>query len=333
MLLVAALRSLRILSPTGRGVHVMDGTYISNEAAQVERLVSRPMRVAIGGNEFLSMLDGGTIAYWKDLPNEPEPAAAVAYVTTWLHCLRALFMALWLVRDNAVNCETGYLEHDVPGQGLSHTSNFIAALFSTARGTTDPVAFTVDEIRRAREYFKTFFFPVMFNASPGRDMNEEIERLTALAQPALISAKGVTRLTRLLYFLSAARSAHDLGVKISLYMTCFEIMFSVESTELTHRLSERVAVFLYTEPGDRLSAYRRMKRGYNIRSKVIHGSVLTNTLERELAEASVEIDELLRRLVERLASDPDARLTFELDDVKLEDYFLKLTLGVHKEHA
>ena len=70
-------------------------------------------------------------------------------------------MALWLVRDNAVNRELGFLEHDVPVQGPTHASNFIAALFSNARGATEPVAFSVDEVRQAAGYFKSFFLPVM----------------------------------------------------------------------------------------------------------------------------------------------------------------------------
>jgi Apea-like HEPN len=127
--------------------------------------------------------------------------------------------------------------------------------------------------------------------------------------------------------LSGARSANDLGVKVSLYMTCFEIMFSTETTELTHRLSERVAFFLFREPVDRIAAYRRMKRGYGIRSKVIHGSVLADSLQKELADASAEIDELLRQLVLKVASDSAARRVFEMDDNKLEDYFTRLAIG------
>lgn len=327
MILIAGIHNLRILAPTGRGVHILDGMYVTNEPSQVDKLLTRQLRLAIGGNECVSMLSGGTAAYWKDLPNEPDIAKALELLTTWLNCLRSIFMALWLVRDNSVNCELGFLEHDVPGQGVTHASNFIAALFSNARGRTAPVAFSVDEIRQAAEYFKTFFLPVMFGLPPNPEAAAEVP-LESRAQPLVISAKGVNRLSRLLYFLSAARSANDLGVKVSLYMTCFEIMFSTETTELSHRLSERVAFFLYREPPDRLAAYRRVKRGYNVRSKVIHGSVLSDSLQKELADVSGEIDELLRQLVQTIASDAAARRVFEMDDGKLEDYFTRLAVGM-----
>ncbi len=95
--------------------------------------------------------------YWKDVPNEKDPAEGLRILTRWLQIVDAFFMALWAVRDNAVNCEFGFLEHNVPGQGVTHASNFIASLFYTARGTRDPMTFTLEEVRLAREYFRDFF--------------------------------------------------------------------------------------------------------------------------------------------------------------------------------
>ena len=161
MLLIAGIHHLRIVGPTGRGVHIGEDMYVTNESAQVDKRLSRELRVAIGGNELLSLLTTGTAAYWKDLPNEPAAAKGVRLLTTWLTLLRSFFMALWLIRDNPVNCELGFLEHDVPGQGTTHASNFIAALFSSARGTMEAIAFSVDEVRKAGEYFRSFFFPTM----------------------------------------------------------------------------------------------------------------------------------------------------------------------------
>jgi hypothetical protein len=71
-----------------------------------------------------------------------------------------------------------------------------------------------------------------------------------------------------------------------------------------------------------------MKRGYNVRSKVIHGSVLSDSLQKELADVSGEVDGLLRQLVQTIASDSAARRVFEMDDGKLEDYFTRLAVGM-----
>ena len=270
MILLACVHNLRLAEVKGRGVQIADGVYLTNECStQIARILSRPFRLAIGGNECVSLLTGPAAVYWKDLPNEPDPVQAIQSLTTWLQLLRAFFMALWVTKDNSVNCEMGFLEHDVPGQGLTHASNFIAALFSNARGDKDETEFRLAEIRQARQYFSDFFLPVMFGLEVGGSVSE----VSKMTRPTVVSAKGIHRLTRLLYFLTAARCADDLGVKVSLYMTCLEIMFSTEAAELTHRLSERVAFFLRREPTERLAVYKSLRRAYDIRSKVVHGSV------------------------------------------------------------
>src|SRR5438309_6003726 len=298
-----------IPEPTGKGIQIAEDVYLTNECSgQLDRILSRPFRFAIGGNECVSLLRGSAAAYCKDLPNEPDPTKAVRFLTTWLQILRAFFMALWVVRDNAVNCELGFLEHDVPSQGLTHASNFIAALFSTARGGTDRITFSIADVRRAREYFSSFFLPVMY----GRDVGSGIAFEPPMKPPpAVISAKGVHRLPRLLYFLGAARCATDLGVKVSLYMTCLEILFSTEANELTHRLSERVAFFLRRDPGERFAVYKRLRRAYGIRSKVVHGSVMSEGIQKELPEVATDIDELLRQLILTIISDEAARGVFD----------------------
>src|SRR3972149_4244643 len=123
MILLACVHNLRLVEPTGRGVQIADGVYLTNECStQVERILSRPFRLAMGGNECSSLLTAPAAIYSKDLPNEPDPDQAVQTLTMCLQLLRAFFMALWVIKDNAVNCEMGFLEHHVPGQGLTHAS-------------------------------------------------------------------------------------------------------------------------------------------------------------------------------------------------------------------
>ncbi len=62
-------------------------------------------------------------------------------------------------------------------------------------------------------------------------------------------------------------------------ITALEALFLTENTELTHRLAQRVSVFLRalgTQPASQ-STYAIMKKGYAIRSKFIHGGLVTGT--------------------------------------------------------
>jgi hypothetical protein len=46
------------------------------------------------------------------------------------------------------------------------------------------------------------------------------------------------------------------------------------------------------------------------------------------ADVSVEIHDLLRQLIHKIASEESARRVFDMDDARFEDYFTRLTLGV-----
>src|SRR5205814_574151 len=106
----------------------------------------------------------------------------------------------------------------------------------------------------------------------------------------IVNARNVPRLLRAQYFCQAARSEADLGVKISLYMTCLEILFSNDASELAHKLSERIACFLATDPKQRKAIFGTIKRAYNIRSKVVHGDVVTAKHLEESDTMSQQVD-------------------------------------------
>jgi hypothetical protein len=56
-------------------------------------------------------------------------------------------------------------------------------------------------------------------------------------------------------------------------MTVFEALLSAGGTEITHQISERTACLLEQGEEGRLRVYRRMKKLYDTRSKLVHGSV------------------------------------------------------------
>jgi hypothetical protein len=325
MIYITGIKNLNIEGFLGRGIDIGSRTYFTNDMSLLKKKVLSPnFRLSMGHLEYVSLIEGTAAAYWRDIPNEPDPSRACQMLITWLQCLRSFFMALWLVRDNAVNCEMGFVEHQVPAQGLTYGSNYISAQFNLCNGNIASTKFSADEIRFARSYFQDFFLPVLFNRSPGSDF---AKIGPANQQKLLISSKAIHRLTRLVYFLSGARCSSDLGVKLSLYMTCFEILFATDSNELTHRLAQRVAIYLYEKAGERLAAYQLIKRAYNVRSKVVHGDVLKDGVLSDLVNVSKEIDELLRTVVRRLVSDDSTRSLFDSENDVLDKFFTKLTLG------
>ena len=105
------------------------------------------------------------------------------------------------------------------------------------------------------------------------------------------------RAGRSIYFLQGARQAAALSVKVANYCTSFEALLSTDTTELSHRLSERLAWLLANSASERLSIFRTVKGAYGIRSRAVHGAHLSKQKIRdELIVASTNCDDLLRRL-------------------------------------
>jgi hypothetical protein len=54
----------------------------------------------------------------------------------------------------------------------------------------------------------------------------------------------------------------DVSVKVATYVTCLEALLSTEEGELTHRLAERLAFMLSTEPTEQRELFRLVKDAY-----------------------------------------------------------------------
>jgi hypothetical protein len=142
----------------------------------------------------------------------------------------------------------------------------------------------------------------------------------------IVTADEVRALTRVSYFLNLARDCSDLSVKVAHYATCLEILFSTDSSEISHKLAERVALFLGHTFEERKQLFNRIKSLYSVRSKVVHGDVFTKASVRKLREISLDADDLLRQLL-RLILDSDALCAlFEGSKEAREEYFIDLVL-------
>lgn len=73
-------------------------------------------------------------------------------------------------------------------------------------------------------------------------------------------------------FLSYALAIDDVQGYLSL-MTVFEALLSTGKTEITHQIAERTAFLLEDNEEGRLDVYKRIKRLYNTRSRLVHGDV------------------------------------------------------------
>jgi hypothetical protein len=135
-------------------------------------------------------------------------------------------------------------------------------------------ALTLDTIKKGRIY------------SPTIDSEEK--------GAARLFRKTVDRRTRSFALISTARQFSEPVIKIVLYCSALECLFSTQSSELTHQIAERSAWFCSADSEKRVALYSLVKDAYRIRSKIVHGSTLSAKDETQLIEVIEKIDDLLR---------------------------------------
>ncbi|WP_248475558.1 HEPN domain-containing protein [Spirosoma liriopis] len=131
------------------------------------------------------------------------------------------------------------------------------------------------------------------------------------------------RMERAMMFLNSARVSSSLPEKISFYVLLLECLFSAgDTTELKHRLGERIALYFGNNHDERIRLYNEFSEYYNIRSKYIHGQSIEGYDGKKMVklyEASIGVDSLVRRiLIKIITNDADK---FLLPSKGLRDWF------------
>lgn len=84
--------------------------------------------------------------------------------------------------------------------------------------------------------------------------------------------------------------------RIAAAVTCLEALYlrGQERSELSHKLSQRVAMVVGNFGFNPIEVYRQLKDAYNIRSMFVHGA----TLEKEEQQSTRDVDEICRKTLE-----------------------------------
>lgn len=262
----------------------------------------------IGSYVIEKIGDCNLLLHVKSQPNRKGDPYNIT--TVWSQFLDWLLFALWLVRDHSISLSMPVIRTE---QMVGSTA--LTTSYSLCDGSVADTEFSVSEIKATRDLLQDTI------------MSLGGERPIALPvwTDTSISSKEVTPLWRCYHFLRAARTNPDLAVKIANYMTCFETLFSTDNTELSHKLSERVAFFLCDS--DRKTAYGKMKRAYGVRSRVVHGGSLSARGEASLAEVSSDVDGLLRASLRKILYSDELLEVFQGEAQNRDAYLTDLVLA------
>lgn len=311
VLFIAGIERLQVSSDLERGEKIGESLRITNDESVIRELLTPDFHSVAGSLEASALPKSGAVLYSVDECSPfVDEQAGISFLNERLGEAQVFLQMLWFVKDNSATVEAGYLEHPYKGYRPRVSRNFIPSLYSTARGEYVAVEFSREELRKARGLFQVWS-PSEFLWSP--HVTVEIQ----------------TRLARGFYFLQGARARPDLGLKIATYCTCLEALFSTDTQELSHKLAERIACFLETGHKERIKVFNDVKTAYGIRSKIIHGAGGSQRMRETIGNASVSLDEILRRVLLRIVATPSISAVFAQNRTgkDIEDYFLSLVLG------
>ena len=248
---ITSLQYLDVREPLGSGWQVSGDLKFSTSNSIARRIVTPTLRHCIGEIDAQEVLSGKPFLFAEaDYPHQDTSLESQERLLT--NQLQAAVMfcnVLWLIRDNSVNFDRGFLQY--PFERTSPqprvSANSWTTLFSCADGQLTETKFSKSEIEWAADLYRSLYKTASFNDVSFRG--------------TLGTARSVDRLSRAFYFLQAARAMNDLPAKVTYYIICFETLLSDSNTEVAHQIAERVAVLIGKEQSQKLEIYRNLKKG------------------------------------------------------------------------
>lgn len=104
------------------------------------------------------------------------------------------------------------------------------------------------------------------------------------------------------------------------FSIALESIFSTDNIELSYRISLRVSFLLGNNSAERKEIFENVKGIYNIRSKIVHGSVLRKKEKDKLLKTVEKLEVYLRASIIKILKEPKLISIFK-DSSKINDYF------------
>lgn len=304
---IAALYNLDISTPLRRGEKIDDNTFISNDSSLISKLIPSSKVHSIGTLEYNALLNSRTFIYSKeDIPSEISPED---YLVDRLFFIQSFLAALWLKNDTSVDFERGFTFCT-----LGVSSNCLATSYTSSKSEKVECILNREQLREVRKLARDELSYIKYS--------HKERKATQLL-------KKNTRFESALYHIQGARLESDLGLKIAKYCSALEALFSTSHAELSHQLSERLAFCISSSSVERLENYRKSKKAYGIRSKIVHGAHIKESDIPEAKNISTFCDDALRAIVSKKLSNKKFSESF-LTNESLDNYMLRLIFGVNE---
>ena len=247
------------------------------------------------------------------------------HIEIYFGVFRQLMSFLWLQKDNCSTIGTTYVYLPEIKTVFEHTSG---SNYSMSNGEKDVThSFTNAEIESAFiQYAKISKHLYHGNIKVAKPDEPKVD-LFMDRKYTPYDLQKENRLERALNFLDFARSTSIIPQKIAFYMCIYEsLFFGTDSTEITHQIAERVALYAVNVRTMRHEIYRLIKDAYKIRSTYFHGNSFGKYKLEKLIDISTRIDGLTRNILNRILREdidkfvqPSEKLDLSFRDLLFED--------------
>lgn len=311
---LAKIYGLDLAWDCGDGIHLTPSLKISNNIRVATRLL-QPIEEAIGALEVRDLADHPVYAYAEHRGmGEVNP---LTVVNNYLMLLQTFFTALWLVKDNSVNTETGFAYQESP-LGVFVSANSRRVHFTSCLNRTESIVLTETEFSSARTLVDRFTFE-------GHPVTLETWEPFKERPGAIPPDRKSNRVERAWHELQSLRSTSFINARIAGYCTILETFLSTDGSEISHKIAERTARLLGKDLDSRLTIYQTVKKAYNVRSKYVHGS--TSPKHVDVETVSQDLDTIVRGIMRKVFDEPEVRDQILGSDEQLEKWLLQISLS------
>lgn len=318
-LFVSKLYNIKFDQHLGKGIHIGNDMLISDNNKFIRKYFLDNIIYAIGRIEYDDLQKGSFVYAIKEF--DEDKIDTLNLLNNYLILMQLFFNTMWLRKDNSVNIEMGYIWETTPPYETS--SNSRTPYFSNSEGETSETIFTKKEIK---EICKIMQKKLSIDGSSFEEWGL-LEERPGRMEPT----KNNNRLELSFFLLQIARSISYIPAKIAGYCSIFETLLTIDSAEISHKISERTAM-LIGDPSERMGIYNAVKKAYSIRSNYIHGE-LPSKGEQYFKDISKECDSILRRLLLKILGNKELQgLLVDSNNEKLNEWFIQLVLSEERCH-
>lgn len=145
---IASLQNIKIKESLSKGIIFKDNIRISNSGEKIKEYVDEDFIMAMGNIEYYSMIRKPYIYSISDIESSTiihDDDEGLSLLDYFLLTSQTFPSLLWLIKDNSINVEIGFLRL-LDGISLKYHSNFRTSTFFNVKGNSEEVEFSREEI-------------------------------------------------------------------------------------------------------------------------------------------------------------------------------------------